>query len=233
MALVYDTGFEYESVIGDKTIKFKAWTAKNERDYLELLEKGQGENPEAIGDKQLFDILIKPCIEDPKLVLSAAEQKKLIIDIRKESISDVIIDTIKCDECGLKTDIEIKIDSIMKYVKSDFKEVEAKDLKFNFGPITDNSKKESLKLENGIVKYIFEDFMMHIISIEINGEVETEFSKKELEKFINSLPSKIFDKVFEAYQEQIDKLDLDYEFECSCGETKIVDYTYIPNFLWA
>ena len=31
MALVYNTGFDYVSKIGDKEIKFKAWTAKNER----------------------------------------------------------------------------------------------------------------------------------------------------------------------------------------------------------
>ena len=230
MKLVYESGYEYESKLGDRVIKFKAWTAKNERDYLELLEKG----PEDISDKLLFDTLIVPCIDDKKIVLSSAEQKKLIIDIRKESISDEIEDTRTCENCEEVTEIKFKIDSIMEFVPAKFKDVTVKDIKFSFGPLTNNKQKENLKLEDGVIKYIFEDFMLHIKSIELNGEDISDFKKKELNDFIHSLPSKMFDEVFEAYQEQIDKVNLDYEFTCpKCKHKEEIDYTFIPNFLWA
>lgn len=230
MALKYEVSYDYTSVIGDKEIKFKQWTAKDERQYLQLMEKEDKE----INDKVIFDTLLAPCIEEKDIVLSASEQKKLLIDIRIESISDEVIDEHECSECEKPTEVKVKIKDIMTFKKADFKEVEVESLKFNFAAIKTNKEKEKLNLNDGIVNYIFTDFLLHITSIEINGEVEDKFSWRELQKFIDKLPTKVFDKVFEEYRAMVDDLVIETEVECShCSHKETVDYTHIPNLLWA
>ena len=230
MALVYDVSYEYTSVIGDKEIKFKQWTAKDERKYLQLMEKEDAE----INDKVIFDTLLAPCIEEKDIVLSASEQKKLLIDIRIESISDEIEDTHECVSCGKTSEIKVKIKECMTYKKADFKEIEVSDLKFVFGPIKTNKEKEKLNINDGIVNYIFTDFLLHIKGIEINGEMQEDFSFRELTKFTDKLPTKIFDVVFEEYRNMVDDLTVETEFVCpSCDKKDTVDYTHIPNLLWA
>lgn len=235
MALVYETGYDFVSKLGDREVKFKAWTAKNEREYLQLLETAANEETKGITDEDLFNILILPNIEDKEIILSSAEQKKLIIDIRLESINENVEDEAhECVSCKTKTDIKSPIKEFMKFNKANFEVIESGNLKFTFGPLKDNKSKENLKLEDGIVKYIFEDFMAHLHAIEINGVEETEFNRRELKKFIDKIPSKIFDEVFEKYQKQSDSVDLNYEFICpKCDTKEIIDYSFIPNFLWA
>ena len=229
MALNYEVKYDYISVIGYREIKFKQWTAKDERKYLQLMEKEDTE----INDKTIFDTLLAPCIEDKDIVLSASEQKKLMIDIRKESISEYIEDSHTCSSCGEVTEIKVKIDDCMTYKKSNFETVEVKEFKFVLGDIKTNKDKEKLNLNDGVVNYIFVDFLLHIQAIEINGELEENFSFRELSKFIDKLPTKIFDEVFEKYRDMSDDLIIEHKFVCpKCDKEEIIDYTYIPNLLW-
>ena len=229
MALVYDVSYDYTSVIGDREVKFKQWTAKDERNYLQLIEKEDSE----INDKVIFDTLLAPCIEDKEIVLSASEQKKLLIDIRIESISDSIIDEHICESCKEVTDINVKINDCLTYKKSNFEEVQVKDLKFVFDHIKTNKDKERLNLNDGVVNYIFTDFLLHIKGIEINGEMQEEFSYRELAKFVDKLPTKIFDEVFEKYREMTDDLVIEHKFTCpKCDNEETIDFTHIPNLLW-
>ena len=229
MALKYEVKYDFISKIGDKEIEFKQWTAKDERLYLQLIEK----HGESVTDKMIFDTLIAPCIKDKNIVLSASEQKKLLIDIRIESISDSIKDTHVCEKCKEITEIDTKIKDCMTYIPSKFDIIEVGNLKFNMGPIRTNKEKESLKMDDGVVAYIFNDFLLHIHSIEIDGVLEDSFTKKELFSFIDNLPAPIFDEVFEKYQEMVDELIIEYKFTCPhCNEEETIDYSYIPNLLW-
>jgi len=229
MALTYKAGYDYTAKIGDKEVKFKQWTAKEERTYLQAIENEKTE----ITDKLIFDILIKPCIEDKNLVLSVQEQKLLLIEIRKVSISETFTDEIECKSCNNKEIITIKIDDILSYEKSNYKDIKVQDMTFHVGEIKTNKAKERLIMDKGIINYIFVDFLLHIHSIDINGELNDKFTFKELEKFMDSLPTKIFDEVFEQYQLMIDSLELKYKYKCpECNEEEIIDYTNIPNFLW-
>jgi hypothetical protein len=230
MALVYDIKYDYISEIGDKKIKFKQWTAKDERKYLQLIEKKEEKE---VTDKSIFDALIAPCIEEKDIVLSASEQNKLLIDIRIESISEYIEDTYECEKCEKESEVKVKIKDCMTYKKADYKEIEAGDLKFVFGDIKSNKEKERLKLEDGVVDYVFTDFLLHIKGIEINGEMQTEFSFRELQKFVDKIPTKIFDEVFEAYRDMVDDLIIETEHICPhCDNKETLDYSYIPNLLW-
>lgn len=229
MALVYESKYDFIAKIGDKEIKFKPWTAKEERTYLQALEDDKIE----ITDKLIFDILIKPAIEDKTLVLSVQEQKLLMIEIRKESISKEFQDEITCKECEEKTIVNVEIDSILSYEKSNYKSVTVENMIFNLDEIKTNKSKERLNLDKGIINYIFTDFLLHIQSIDIDGNLNDKFSFKELQEFMDSLPTKIFDEVFEQYQKMTDSLKMQYIYKCPhCNNEQTVDYTNIPNFLW-
>jgi len=233
MALVYNTGYNLSTLIGDREIKFKEWTAKEEKKYLSTME----DEKIKISDKLIFDILIKPCIEDKDIVLSVSEQKLLLIEIRKASISEKFNDIITCKECDENTEVDIKIDDICLYEKSKYSLITINyndDIfKFEIDDIKTNKMKEKLVLDDGLVNYIFTDFLLHIKSIEINGDINDTFTYKELERFMDSVPTKVFDEVFEKYQEMIDLLELEYKFVCPhCGTKETIDYTNIPGFLW-
>ena len=229
MALKYEVKYDLIAKIGDKEISFKPWTAKEERTYLQALEDEKVE----VTDKLIFDILIKPAIKEKNIVLSVQEQKLLMIEIRKESIAKDFQDEITCKECEEKTITNIDIDSIISYEKSDYKPVKVENMIFNLDEIKTNKSKEKLNLDKGIINYIFTDFLLHIQSIEIDGELQEGFSHKELEEFMDSLPTKIFDEVFEQYQKMTDSLEMKYEFTCPhCKAKETIDYTNIPNFLW-
>ncbi len=230
MALIYETKYEFISELGDKSVKFKRWTAKEERRYLTALENQK----EEFTDKTVYDILIMPCIEDKNIVLSSSQQKKVLIDIRIESISKYLEDERTCKSCGETYEIKKEIKDFMKYVPSKFETVEIEDIKFYLGEIKSNKDKEILKISDGIINYVFNDFLLHINAIELNGEINDNLKFKELQKFMDSLPSYIFDEVFDKYKDMVDDLEMDCECECpSCGNKEVVDYTNIPNLLWA
>ena len=230
MGLEYKVGYEYTSVIGDKEVKFKGWTAKEERAYLTALEKEKDD----FSDKTIYDILIRPSIEDKEIVLSSAERKKLLVDIRTKSISEFIEDKHTCPVCNNVQDIKIKIEDIIKYVPSTFKNITIDDLIFSLEDLNSNEKRDSLKLKEGIINYIFNEFLLHIKSISIDGVLHENLKFKELKEFMDSLPTKIFDEVFEGYKDMIDYLDMEYKFKCnSCYNEETIDYSEIPNFLWA
>jgi len=229
MALKYEASYDCEAVIGDKKIKFKQWTAKEERKYLMAMENEKTE----VTDKLVFDLLILPCIEDKNLVLSVSEQKFLLIEIRKISISESFSDSITCEDCGEVKEVNIKIDDILSYEKAKYEKVPVDKFTFKLGDIRTNKEKDRLNLDKGVINYVFTDFLLHIHSIDIDGDLNDKFSFKELEKFMDSLPTKIFDEVFEKYQTLTDSLELKYEFRCdSCNATETKDYTNIPGFLW-
>jgi len=104
---------------------------------------------------------------------------------------------------------------------------------FALSEIKSNSAKSRLNIDNGLINYVFTDFLLHIDSITIDGELNDKLSYKELETFMDSLPTKIFDKVFEEYQLMVDSLELKYEFTCDkCNSKQDKIYSNIPNFLW-
>lgn len=228
MALKYTPKENLVAKIGDKEIEFTPWTAKNEREYLQLLEK---DTP--VTDKDIYDTLIAPSIKDKTIVLSSDEQKLLMIEIRKESLGKTFKDTIKCGKCEEEIEQEISIDEVVSYKKSSWEPIVVEDMTFILGDIKTNKAKEKLTADRGVVNYIFTDFMLHVHSIEINGEINDKFTFKELNDFMDSLPAKIFDEVFEKYQEQVDVLKLEHSFICpKCGHSDVISYGNIPGFLW-
>jgi len=234
MSLLYKSKGTKHISIGEKNFEIEIWTAKNQREYLSLIEKKK----ENTTDKDIFDTLIKSCIiTGGEYLLTPSEQKYLLVEIRKESLGDTIKEKDhECPKCKAKYDIEVKYDDVTTYRPSSFSSITVDDVTITFGELDVKKSKERDKLntKEGLVNYVFDDFLLHIEKIEMDGEVYDKFTLNELREFSNSLPSKIFEGFFDAYQEMVDSLDIKFVSSCAeCGEQENISYDSIPNFLWS
>lgn len=226
--LKYNSNYDNTAIIGNKKIKFKPWTTKNEKDYLIAVE-----SEENINDSMLFDILVKPCLEDPNIILSTNEQKMLIIEIRKKSIGPTFSMNFSCPKCKQVNDIDIEFDNIIKYKPENFGKVKSNNIEFEFGPIVSENLKKRLEGQENSVEYSFIELLIHIHSITINGTKEENFSFDELNSFMEEIPSNIFDDVFRKFTEMKGSLNFKYKTKCLiCNEESDLDFDYIPGFLW-
>ena len=74
----------------------------------------------------------------------------------------------------------------------------------------------------------------NVVVLAGDGELNEGFRFTEIQKFMDELPTKIFDEVFEKYKEMIDDLEMDYSYTCpNCQTEEVIDYSTIPNLLWA
>jgi len=228
MALKYETVFKNTAVIGDKKFKFKPWNTKNEKEYLIAVE-----SEDNITDNMLFEILIRPCLEDQDIVLTSNEQKMLMIEIRKKSLGPTFPMRFACKKCKQVNDMDIELDKITKFKPDNFKDVTVDNLKFSFGTIVSENLKRRLDDTETKVDYAFTEFLLHIQSIEIDGRLEDTFSFDELKEFIEDLPTYIFDDVYKQFQEMKSELSFELTTYCMvCNTENEIDFEYIPNFLW-
>lgn len=219
--------------IGNKEIEISPWSTKDEKNYLKLLESAERDN-RSISDDEIYNVLIKPVIKENDVVLSANEQKMLLIEIRKISISDEVTDIITC-ECGIDNSITKKIDDIVKFTPSNFKEVKVQDITFVFDDIKYNKDKSKMKLQDGLVNYIFTEFLLHIREIHYKDNIfkyGENMSFLELQEFIEDLSSSTFDTLFQEYHNMVDNIEIRIEATCSCSRHISKDYTSLPGFLW-
>lgn len=228
MALKYNIKYSSIARIGDREFKFKPWTTKNEKDYLIAVE-----SEEDITDDMLFDILIKPCLEDPDISLSVNEQKMLIIEIRKKSLGGTFPMRYICKKCKNVNDIDVEFDQIINFSPDKFELIKVDDLVFNLGHIQSQNLKDRLKEQKTNVDYAFTDFLLHIHSIEVDGTLEDTFTFDELQDFVENLPTYIFDEVYEKFQAMKSKLEFELTTFClTCNTENEVEFDHIPNFLW-
>ena len=228
MALKYNVDYRNIAKIGNKEIKFKPWTTKNEKEYLIAVE-----SEEKVTDDMLFDILAKPCLEDPSIILSSNEQKMLMIEMRKKSLGNSFPMTFTCRKCNNVNDIDVEFDNIVSFEPESWTEVEVEDLKFVFGDIPSENLKNKLKETENKVEKSFIDFLIHIKEIHIDGKVEDVFTFEELKDFIDDIPSYIFDEAFKEFNKMKGHLEFKLATTCmACGASNNIDFEYLPNFLW-
>jgi tRNA splicing endonuclease len=227
MALKYVNTYSNTCKVGNKTFKFKPWTTKNEKEYLIAVE-----SEENITDDLLFDILVKPCLEDDNIILSSNEQKMLMIEIRKKSLGSTFPMRFSCSGCGQVNDIDVELDQVVTFKSENFKEVEVQDLIFEFGGIASESLGDRLSSLSSGVEYSFIEFLIHIKSITIEGVKEDTFSFEELQEFIENLPTHIFDEAYVEFQKMKSTLDFGYKTNCMvCQKENIIEFENIPSFL--
>jgi hypothetical protein len=225
---------EYITVkIGTKEVEISSWRTKDEKAYLNMLENAERNN-KVITDQEIYNVLIKPVIKED-IVLSSNEQKMLLIEIRKISISDEIKDSIKCDKCSSEINISNKIDDIVSFLPSNFRSVNIDDITFVFGDIKRQKDKAKMNIEDGLVNYIFTEFLLHISEIHYQDNIfkyGENMNYIELQDFIDSLNTNTFDKLFEEYHTMIDSLEMKVQHKCECSNIIIKEYNSLPGFLW-
>jgi hypothetical protein len=228
MALKYKKEYNNIAVIGDKKIKFTPWTTKNEKDYLIAVESEKN-----IDDNLLFELLIKPCLEDQYIVLSNNEQKMLIIEIRKKSLGSTFPMRYVCTKCKQVNDIDVSFDQIIKFTPDNFKPVTIENMTFNFGNILSENLRRRLDEAETNVDYAFVEMLLHIHSIEIDGKLEDTFTYEELKEFVEDLPTYIFDELYKEFQKMKSSLDFSLKTFCIvCNTENEVEFDHLPNFLW-
>lgn len=228
MALKYNVEYSSTATVGNRTFKFRPWTTKNEKDYLIAVESDT-----EITDDMLFDILIKPCLEDPDVTLTTNEQKMLMIEIRKKSLGSTFPMRYICRKCKQVNDLDVELDKIIKFTPDNFHDVEIENLVFSFGPIATQRLKDKLKEQGTNVDYAFTNFLLHIQSIEVDGNLENTFTFDELKEFVEDMPTYIFDKVYKEFQGMKSSLDFELKTYCIiCNTENDVEFDHIPNFLW-
>jgi len=235
--LTYNTK-KYISKIGDLSIEFSEWTSKDQTNYLKLIESSEKLNKE-ITEKDIINTLLVPSVPElksTKLKLSSAQKKKLLIDIRKISISEFIEDNVSCPSCGNKDDIKLKIDDIISYKQASYEPISVDDITIT---LKEKYIPNELTSNKSVISFIYEDFINKIeyVTQTIDGE-ETEIitpknKTKDIKEFIDSIPSKMFNDIFEKYQSMVDEVVGDYIYQCpKCGHKETLDYSVIPDFLW-
>ena len=228
MALSYNIGHKNIAKIGDRTFKFRPWTTKDEKDYLIATEA-----EEDITDIMLFDILIRPCLEEQEVTLSVNEQKMLLIEIRKKSLGGTFPMKYTCGECKKVNDLDVKFDNIISFSPDNFSTVTIDDVTFVFGEIPSENLKARLDGIESNTEFSFVDFCLHIREIEIGGELNDTFTFEELYEFVESLPTHIFNGAFVQFQEMKSTLKFELKTYClMCNEENIINMDSIPNFLW-
>ena len=228
MALKYNVEYNNTAKIGDRTFKFRPWTTKNEKEYLIVVE-----SEEDITDEKLFNILIRPCLEDPEVALSDNEQKMLMIEIRKKSLGSSFPMRYVCKKCKQVNDLDVEFDKIIEFKPDNFSPIKIQNLVFNIGPIISKKASERLGEQESNIEYAFIDFLLHIHSIEIDGEIEDTFTFDELNDFIEDLPTYIFDDAYKQFQKMKSSLEFGLKTYCMiCNEENNVEFDHIPNFLW-
>jgi len=228
MALKYKVEYRHIAKIGDRTFKFKPWNTRNEKEYLIAVEA-----EDEITDDMLFNILIRPCLEEQDVALSINEQKMLMIEIRKKSLGSTFPMRYICNECKNVNDIDVAFENIVKFRPDKFEDVEVDNMIFSFGNIPTQNLRNRLLEQETDIDYSFTEFLLYIRSITIDDEIEDTFTFDELKEFIEDLPTYIFDEVYKKFQDMKSTLEFGLDTYCiTCNKENKVEFDHLPNFLW-
>ena len=216
--------------VGNRTIEIKAWKTKDEKAYLIAKEQGD------LGDKTLFNILIKPCIKDfdeTEMNFSTNEEMYIMTKIREISLGNYIVMNFTCPHCKGYNEQELNLDNIVKYTPESWHDVQIDDYTFVFQKNTSNKAKERIEKCETAVEKDFTSIVLSIVEIKKDKEVFDTFTFDELYTFIESLDTKIFDELADEYFGMIDNITMEWETKCMlCDKEVQGNLETIPNFLW-
>jgi hypothetical protein len=225
--MVYKLQHAHSIDLGDRKINFRPWTTKEEKNYLLALDE---ENP--FTEKQVYDILIKPCLETP-IILDQEEMKYVLIKIREVSIGESFNLVYTCEECDSINNKSILLTDSVNFKNSEYSETTVKDVTIKFGPIKSESALEKISLTDNIVDELLLKMVFSTEKIISQGKEYEAFTSAEVSEFYDSLPTIIMDELVEKYKEMLPKLDIKMNCSCfKCGHKETFNLDSIPNFLW-
>jgi len=232
-----DHKLSYE--MGNKIIKFRPWTTKDEREYLMFVNDTNKDGTRVTKDdeeNQIFELLLKPCLKEPETILTLDEKRILLVEMRKISLGDSLNFPVECSnpDCKSVNHFEVELDEIAQFKPFTPIDINVEDITITFGEIkTENLLKRVQDSKNDVERN-FNDLLVHIISIKILGK-DIPFNFDELKKFIDDLPVNMSDKIFKGYKDMKSTFTLNnITRNCAiCGEeTYLIFSEGIPDFLW-
>ncbi|QIG73861.1 baseplate hub [Rhizobium phage RHph_N34] len=217
------------SKIGDKRLKIRAFTGKEEKALL--FAKTQGDNTALI--QTLVDVL-SSCSDYDASTLTDGELEKLFLDIRCISVSDTLEPNITCKKCNDHTPVKIPA-SQLKMPEKFIAEIEL-----------DAGKDESgtkiiVKLRTPTIAKIleakdFEDADAYVIYSSITmihdekGVVYDSFSFDEFREWFMSLTGVYVQAL--AFVRSSPKMSYSKEFTClKCGTQQEFEIVGLDDFL--
>ena len=231
--ILYKENYNYSVEINNKKIYFRPWNTLDEKNYLLNISSRDDEN---VPIDDLWNILIIPCIKDKNIELTEIEKKYLMIKMREISIGDDIEIRYICnhDNCKTVNEINININDVLEYKNNNFQTIKYDEIEITFNePKTQNLKNRLKEYEINTFNYNFINFLIHIESYKYNDILYEHFSFEELKQFFESVPSKIYNKLYKEFTNMLGKISFNIETKCiTCGNTNIIETENIPNFLW-
>jgi len=224
--------YNHKVKLSSQVVYFKPWTTKNEKDYL-ILKESLPEG-ETITEQDLYECLIEPCIkpQSKKIVLDDIDKKMLMIEIRKISIGDTfqIERLCKNPKCGQYLEFDVKLSDVVKFKARTLKKITSQQCEIELQKPRSTKRIDEAKTK---VEKAYVEFILSVKGVDFNGEYNNTFTFDECYEFINSLPSKEFDELYDQFKEQKGSLHISGDFKCIfCGEEHNIEFSSIPNFLW-
>lgn len=220
--------------INGKKIEYSLWNTKMEKNFLIATENKEKSE---ITIQDIYELLVKPSLKDSDILLTDNEMKVLILEMRKKSIAPDFSIKYTCTKCENINAQDIIIDDIVKYKPHNFKPItidsNGTEITINFTSMVSEKLLKRVNESKNIVEKNFNNLLIHIKDVKVGDELHNVFTFDELTTFMESLPSKIFNDIYNKFLEMTDSLEIYSECECSfCKEKNIINLGDITSFLW-
>lgn len=221
--------FPYELKFGKKVVKYRGWKTRDEKAYLILTE-----SKEDISDKDMYETLVLPCLENKSMYFTDAELQMLIIEIRKKSLGETFDVKFICknDKCKTVNDIQVNFEDIVDFKNDTVNSIKIDNIEFFFTDIKNQKLLENRTDGKTNVEKVFTEMVMRLEKLIIDDNVEDTFSYEEIAEYIDDLDTKVFDKLIEYYTTNLSTISLKGHLTCHrCGHDNEFVFDEIPNFL--
>jgi hypothetical protein len=215
----------YDYEINGKTIEFRAWKTKDEKEYL-IMQASKDE----MSDQDIFEILVKPCLKDPNISLTEGEKQLVMLEIRKRSFGESVDVQFLCGSCKKYNETKLNINEIVKYKPFKLEAITKDGITVNFKDTI------NIKLLNGFegTKLNYQRFLLHIASLTIDNQVYKDFNLEELGEYFDNIDAETFDYFFAELQEQMEQVTYGGKVKCMfCNVEQDIGLGDLPNlFPW-
>lgn len=210
---------KYEYTIElDKKYKVRKWKAKEKKEFLNLIKKGESLDA-------LADILVYNCIEG-KAAFNADEFKYFFSKMRQISLGNEINLEFYCDECKSKFLKTIELDKIIKPLFSNIKDIKTKNYTIKIGTIRNSDFYKQIISSNPENSNEY-DFYLRISSINSNDSMTLE----EIVNLFDNMDIDEFDSIFEQWENMRFKIDDTTVIECNnCSHSVRYSFDEVPGF---
>jgi len=223
------TTYNYSCLISGKKVKFRAWTTKEEKNYLILRESSN------LSNESLFNTLIAPCLEDNTIELDENERQYLLVKIREISIGETFPIKFICDKCKEVNEQDVELEKAVHFSGNSYGNIEEGDYIFNIGKPTEKAllRLNSEEAKASKIERAFINFVISTKEVTYKGSKNNTFNYQELYEFVEGLPNDVFKSLYEKFSKVTSSLSIHCEVNCiNCDHEKKLTFKDIPNFLW-